>query len=459
MTYLLYALSSVCLFQCTLSLSITNITSPILLTPLFAESDFSSYYFDMTYYIHPSTSQTYLWYQILLNEYNDTYPYLRSLKSDIFTPYFEQYNNKNYKLPFTIESGDISYNSGIITPMMCTSPLTMDILSCWSTHGQINCKLYNSQKNKFGKVIPIGIPESNFPLSVLCFDDSYFVTYWEIIKHEQSSNITWNFYGTILDLNGNIVYDNAVWKVLDFSDDYYVISLGFYLEKGGNSFNPQLINKNATALFRWYIQTSAADANKTYINDIYGYYSNINDQKFPIYFYNNETIVRNGQYSAANPISNDILDWTDDCCYIEMYRAFPNNDVYARITDIYGYKINIEGYDNTDDYIILLRNSTYVDIVDLPILSFSNLSRHYFMLYGGQNVVVCAVFYLALDTNEKQYQLSEAGQYNTAYSNPSVTVYNLPKTNYLFYSWMTGDYSQIYGQTWQINETYTNKYV
>eukprot|EP01084_Bolivina_argentea_P234308 394480_1 len=162
----------------------------------------------------------------------------------------------------------------------------MDIINCWSNSDEIECKIYFTKNNILSDIIRI---KHNTPIDVLCFDDSYFITYFTIV-HNENDEYIWTIYGTILDLKGNIVDSDIQLKQLIFPEfDDAVFLFGcpslFCFVKGGNYFNAQMIDKSANELFKFYFEIEYTNNDTTYIYEIYGYYTSINDTKVPIYIY------------------------------------------------------------------------------------------------------------------------------------------------------------------------------
>eukprot|EP01084_Bolivina_argentea_P181560 313550_1 len=418
-------------------LSITNITPPINLTQAFFPS-LNGQPGSMTYYIDPSdpSQQKYLFFGIF-GDYGE------GIIADIFTQNFTQYTNIN-SLPFTISGG------GYENPT-CTSPKTKDILSCWQSGSYIFCKIYSPATNTWSnEIIIYGTSDPNAAPAiihdVICFEDSYFIPF-AVIQYNYVSSIG---LGTLMDLNGNIIYSQVR---LNITLDAYAPYQNLFASKGGGNFDVSKVNKYATELIMLYLYDSRGDFTD-HISDItmiYAYYTNINDSHFPIYIYNQSVIFYlddNLDY-LYNNINSKSINVSEDCCYVSLFQVYDPNfgsGLYAHFADIYGNYVNITNYTYFFGQNIFMMTvgglPEFVNnqIIDLSMIS--NANEHYFMvLFGTDSLeVMAAVYYLKYDESDGNYSLHNNGYFSltkaqSGYFMDWFLCYMLPEQNLLYCSW------------------------
>eukprot|EP01084_Bolivina_argentea_P249866 418451_1 len=202
--------------QHSLSIHINNVTSAINLTQIYFTDSNGSNPFDfanlnpgfMTNYFD-STNKQYLWLSIF-SYINDTHSTQfteeldkYSVKADIFTTEFTQYNNNNINLPLAVTNSTITHEDGMQDGLFltygCTSPVTKDIINCWDNKTFINneqdniliftisiqCRIFHHATNQWSDVITINPTvnntkiylQFNFGINAICFNDSYFIAY------------------------------------------------------------------------------------------------------------------------------------------------------------------------------------------------------------------------------------------------------------------------------------------
>ena len=486
------------------SLDIVNISTPKLLTRIFTNASYSLLTdiepAEMTYYISPNdeTKTKYLYYTMTY-EVNGT-QYVSAIKSDIFNTDFSQ-NNAINDLPLLVQEATANKAYGppyiweLSTMETCTNPVTNDILTCWFAQepGSVaaieTCNIFFVKTNTFSAPILVNNAtmrrgNGDGALNVICFNDSYLVPHELIPEHPEREGV--QLYALLIDLNGNVVH-NQLMQNISNADSLLLSS------KSGDNFDAKQINNQASSLVAFGYESFDATTNTTTMVNFYGYYTSINDDNFPIYIYNesihlNKTWKRYGFNFYISYLS-DTLDFTDDCCYIELYEDFEVIDddhdqienLNVLITDIYGNQIDIKQYPNYTE-IPLVKNITinnYPDPLFVDLKNISDATTHYFAIfyykgigiYDIANVTIADIYYLQQDAeNPTQYDLMAAGTFETAklVQTPDCNdedvfgfdVYNMPETNDIYISWSQYhschvnntffNYQDLYGQTFQV---------
>lgn len=454
------------------ALNIVNISEPVKLTSLFIDNNANSGTVmevipgSMSYYVDPTSKEKYVWYG--MNYQINNTEIISGLKSDVFNQDFSQYDGiKNLPLEVVqISSNQVSpdgYNQ-LFGNGMCTSPISNDIMTCWinvtytspeTPTYQIDCKLYFAATNSFSDIIHITNTKTGYNLGggLICFDDSYFIPYFHANVYAVNKPSTID--GVLLDLQGNIRYNNI--SFLNLS-----LPFGFLMQtfpaKGGSKINPGIIESKATDLFVINFQTFNQSTNITKIVGLYGYYTSLSDTlEFPLNIYQNKILDTSDPGNGIYLLPNEILDFSDRCCYISVYQKYLENSdddyysYYAIISDIDGNKIETKQFGTND--IQLKQNvssDNFPQIVDLPSISDDN--THYFMVtydidppFGyGANTTTVGIYYIQKDADGgQQYDFAVAGYFNTSELVDAdsekrlgaVYAYNLPGTNDIYFSW------------------------
>eukprot|EP01084_Bolivina_argentea_P164637 286217_1 len=474
------------------SLDIVNISTPKQLTRIFTNASYSRIVnieaVEMTYYISPNdeTKTKYLYY-VMAYQINETTEFISGIKSDIFNSDFIQ-NSAINNLPFTVQeaASDDKYDPPYIfessNTESCTNPVINDILTCWiknvspygpyHTNIKVECSIFFVNNNTFSTVIPVNNTILGYveALTVICFNDSYFIPYFLL----SSSYINAPIYGLLIDLNGNIRYN-------EFMKNVSSIDSNLIATKGSNFNATKYINSKATDLFALNYQTlnQSINQNNSTIEGLYGYYTSLDDTKFPIYIYNH-CLLSNETWSEINkPYLYSVLDFKEDCCYIQLYlQRYALDPTYmdhlnVLITDIYGNQIDIKQYPNHQD-VILIQQLWGADPLFVDLKMISDETTHYFAIFNypspqddNLNVTMANIYYLQQDSiNTTQYNLIEVGSFKTAEivdqgKMMTFDVYNMPHTNDIYISWAQlfasfvnhtlVTYSfDIYGQTFQV---------
>ena len=350
-------------------ISFSNSTSVILLEPIFYNESSSNTNtlirleptHQTSYYMDPITNKKYPWIGswAWINNTATSNSIISWLKSDIFDENFKQYNNKNNSinkaLPFTITNEyqfNSSFGSRVFENLMCTSPITKDIITCFMNQTyfdnqqkleyalNVECKIFYYKTNTFSETIYLTAPFDNnlyrnttegvynFAYRPLCFDDGYFMPY-EFATEIPTTNIS--ILGNIIDLNGNVI-NGQINLNLNITTNNHILNI-----QGSNKFNVDLvkINKNVSGSFMIAYILYDENNNITNIAAGYGIYTNINDSN-PMTIYKeisniqqNNKIIGTQNFRLESPAT---MDYTQNCCYITVYRY--NQNLYGIITDI-----------------------------------------------------------------------------------------------------------------------------
>eukprot|EP01084_Bolivina_argentea_P250285 419279_1 len=196
MSQMFIVLVAICFIQLTNSLSIEPVTPAVNLTKIFVQQNFSKvndiWGGEMTYFEDPndSTNTKYLWLGTNVKINQSTIA--SYVLSDVFTVLFTEYPPINGTFDIVNELSPNVTNDyeddELFGNIMCTSPQTKDIMTCWinitwinitSPTYQIDCRLYFVKTNIFSDIIKVTNDKTglNFGMNVLCFNDSYFIPY------------------------------------------------------------------------------------------------------------------------------------------------------------------------------------------------------------------------------------------------------------------------------------------
>ena len=474
------------------SLDITNISVPVKLTRTYINQSYEQIIdiqtSGMTYYISPNdpSKQKYIYHQI---DYalNSSSILLTGIKSDIFNPDFTQ-NDIINNLPLTVAKVSATDKDQGLPAIngfgnICTNPITNDILTCWVnvTNSSLPntfpyayyCSIFYTKTSTFSQIIPISTGQSlagfNYGVGIICFNDSYFVPY--------SLNVATQMkvYGVVIDLEGNIKYHEMIKNI-----SYQIENVNpAFSVKGGSKFN---LNSNTKDLFTITFKRYEFGTNYTIIEGLFGYYTNLDDARYPIYIYN-DSVISNLE-SRDNYIElTSVVDFGDDCCYIQLYRQSGSRDnLCILLNDIYGNRVDVKQYPNFKDIVV----ESNVDDSDPKFVDLSMISdekTHYFAVFygvyalengtpiGEGNVTFAKVYSLQRDATGSSYDLMEVGLFETAKlvenENGEIeisdfSIYNLPDTNNIYVSWIQNSRDRclpkpngnlcedVYGQTFEV---------
>eukprot|EP01084_Bolivina_argentea_P155155 270405_1 len=260
-------------------------------------------------------NQSYFWLTLTLMDQNyNTHSFT---VNNIYNPDMSQYNESNSnissQLPFEFNVG--------FSAAGCKSPLTNDIIECYKVIFTPNMDppyfyivqchiLYNNQINPYWSK-PINVTRRLYLdvitiVNVLCFNDSYFITYSAL-----TGEVTASIYYGVLDLNGkSIHYDLTL-----ISADYY---LAFQY-----SLSSTIIDNTYYFTTQWLTSTYRGLKLSNYINNYTNYTAHY-VRTSPI-----EYILDPGQQAGGSLfdiITIYIPSSSTSCCYISSAWSCHNDD-------------------------------------------------------------------------------------------------------------------------------------